>query len=78
MAFGWSDGDLKRFFVHGRERGVEHEGESLRAQGRFTYEYDRGDSWVHDVHLEASRLLDPERSYPLCIGGRRAAPAAST
>ncbi len=89
LAFGWGDEHLNRFFIHGREYGVEHEGAiwfrrpghevvlcelGLRAPERFTYEYDLGDGWLHDVHLEASRTLDPSRSYPVCIGGRRAAP----
>jgi hypothetical protein len=33
-----------------------------------------GDSWLHDVHLEAARAREPGKAYPVCVGGRRAAP----
>ena len=38
------------------------------------YEYDFGDSWIHDVVLE--EMLPPERGaeYPRCLAGRRACP----
>ncbi len=89
LSFGWSDTHLHRFFIRGREYGVEREGGiwfeqdgrevhlcelGLRAPERFVYEYDLGDSWLHDVHLEASRALEPGAAYPVCVGGRRAAP----
>ncbi|MDR6858644.1 plasmid pRiA4b ORF-3 family protein [Variovorax guangxiensis] len=46
----------------------------LRRLERFTYEYDFGDLWVHDLRIEATMPLDPKRMYPVCIAGRRAAP----
>ncbi|MBI4392583.1 MAG: plasmid pRiA4b ORF-3 family protein [Euryarchaeota archaeon] len=45
-----------------------------RAGTRFTYVYDYGDMWVHDVVLEKILPVDPEQIYPVCIGGGRAAP----
>jgi hypothetical protein len=41
---------------------------------RFTYEYDFGDSWQHEIVLEKS--LEPERKvrYPRCVEGERACP----
>ena len=38
------------------------------------YEYDFGDGWEHDVHLE--KILTPETgmSYPRCLDGARACP----
>jgi hypothetical protein len=89
LCFGWSDDHLHRFFIHGREYGVARDGGiwfdqdarkvrlghlNLRSPERFVYEYDLGDSWLHDVHLEAARLLEPGKAYPVCIGGRRSAP----
>jgi hypothetical protein len=89
LSFGWSDDHLHRVFIHGREYGVGRDGGiwfdrngrevrlgdlKLRAPERFVYEYDFGDSWLHDVHLEAARLLEPGKAHPVCIGGRRAAP----
>ena len=38
------------------------------------YEYDFIDGWQHDVRLEQMLPLDSRRRYPVCIGGRRAAP----
>ncbi len=39
-----------------------------------SYEYDFGDGWEHDVHLE--RILSPEAGvvYPRCLDGARACP----
>ena len=46
----------------------------LRVRERFLYEYDFTAGWDHDVRLEQILPLDPWRGYPICIGGRRAAP----
>jgi len=89
LALGWSDEHLNRFVIHGREYGVWHDGGigfrddprhvrlanlGLRVRERFLYEYDFTDGWDHDVRLEQILPLDPRRGYPICIGGRRAAP----
>ncbi len=86
---GWSDEHLNRFVIHGREYGVGHDGGigfrndprhvrlanlGLRVRERFLYEYDFTDGWQHDVRLEQILPLEPGRYYPVCIGGRRAAP----
>ena len=41
---------------------------------KFRYEYDFGDSWLHQVLVE--KVLAPEAGldYPICIKGRRACP----
>ena len=89
LALGWSDEHLNRFVIHGRECGVWHEGGlgfrdnprhvrlanlGLRVRERFLYEYDFTDGWQHDVRVEQILPLEPRRYYPVCIGGRRAAP----
>src|SRR6266702_1121442 len=86
---GWSDEHLNRFVIQGREYGVWHDGGigfrdnprhvrlanlGLRVCERFLYGYDFTDGWQHDVRIEQILPLDPRRSYPLCIGGRRAVP----
>lgn len=40
----------------------------------FRYEYDFGDSWVHEIMVE--KVLDPEPGvrYPRCLAGKRACP----
>ena len=70
VAFGWQDMHLHRFEIRGREYGVNQEGGvafdtdahnaqigqlALRRLERFTYEYDFGDLWVHDLRIEATR-----------------------
>lgn len=89
LAFGWSDSHLNRFRIHGKDFGVYHEGGPLfddnadqtrladfrfRHGEPFLYEYDFGDCWEHRIRLERIRPLEPKRSYPVCIGGRRAVP----
>jgi hypothetical protein len=41
---------------------------------RFTYEYDFGDSWQHEIVLEKTLDLEPRVKYPRCVGGERACP----
>lgn len=41
---------------------------------KFRYEYDFGDSWLHQVLVEKITPPDPEQVYPICIKGRRACP----
>ena len=37
----------------------------------FTYVYDYGDNWHHELLLEAVLMPDPETTYPRCIAGER-------
>ncbi len=41
---------------------------------KFSYEYDFGDSWYHQLLVE--KILSPEDGmhYPICIKGKRACP----
>jgi Plasmid pRiA4b ORF-3-like protein len=41
---------------------------------RLTYVYNFIDHWVCDLRLEAIVPRDPRRFYPVCTGGKRAAP----
>jgi hypothetical protein len=83
VAFGWSDEHLHRFVIHGRLQGTESlvgprrvrlADLGLRVRERLLYEYDFIDGWQHDGRLEQILPLDSRRRYPVCIGGRRAAP----
>jgi pRiA4b ORF-3-like protein len=40
----------------------------------FVYEYDLGDSWVHQLVLEDVRPLEPLGQIAVCLGGERACP----
>src|SRR3954453_18929920 len=89
IAFGWTDSHLHRFRIHGRDHGVGRLGGSsfssdarqvrladfrFRLNERFLYEYDLRDSWRHEVRVERRLTVEPKRAYPVCVGGRRAAP----
>jgi Plasmid pRiA4b ORF-3-like protein len=89
LAFSWSDCHLNRFRIHGKDFGVYHMGGPIfdrnadqirladfhfRIGERFLYEYDFGDCWQHQIRLERIRPLEPQRLYPVCIGGRRGVP----
>ena len=41
---------------------------------RFLYEYDFGDSWIHEILVEKILPLDLEKRYPFCLKGKRACP----
>jgi hypothetical protein len=43
-------------------------------KARFTYEYDFGDSWKHEIVLEKTLEPEPKVKYPRCIEGERACP----
>jgi hypothetical protein len=89
LAFGWSDSHLNNFRIHGQDFGVYHIGGPafdedaskvhvadfhFRVGERFLYEYDFGNHWEHQIRLERILLFEPERTYPVCVGGQRSAP----
>ncbi len=89
IALGWSDLHLHRFRIHGRNYGISRVGGlsssqdarqvrladfRFRLNERFLYEYDLRDSWQHEVRVELGLPEEPKRRYPVCVGGRRAAP----
>jgi Plasmid pRiA4b ORF-3-like protein len=41
---------------------------------RFTYEYDFGDSWEHEIVLEKTLEPQPKVKYPRCLEGEHACP----
>jgi hypothetical protein len=89
LAMGRTDSHLHRFLIHGKEYGIAYDGGlgfaddpqqmrvadfRFRLRERFLYEYDFGDHWQHDIRVEQIVAADPKRTYPVCIGGKRAAP----
>lgn len=89
VAFGWEDMHLHRFEIRGRAYGIPLVGGiwfstdahrtrigqlKLRRLERFTYEYDFGDGWVHDLRIEDTLPLNPKWNYPVCTEGQCAAP----
>ena len=45
-----------------------------RAKQKFIYEYDFGDSWLHEIVVEKILPFDPKAQYPVCLAGARACP----
>ena len=43
-------------------------------QFSFTYEYDMGDGWEHEILFEGSPKMELGKKYPLCLEGARACP----
>ncbi len=86
---GWTDSHLHQFEARGvyygtsdRSSGVNRVSESRttvgqvlrRPKDRMTYEYDFGDSWLHDVVLEKILPSGQGGPYPVVEAGRRACP----
>jgi hypothetical protein len=50
-------------------------GEVLKRKGaKLKYEYDFGDSWLHEIELESKIPSTEEHTYPVCLGGARNCP----
>jgi hypothetical protein len=50
-------------------------GSLIRRKGQtFSYEYDFGDSWQHEVKVENILPYDPTVALPVCLAGARACP----
>jgi len=41
---------------------------------KFRYEYDFGDSWLHDLLVEKILPVEKDTHYPVCVAGKRACP----
>ena len=89
IIFAWSDVHLHCFRIHGKEYGSARLGGpsfdddprqgplaalGLHREERFTYLYNFIDHWDCELRLEAILPLDARRLYPICSGGKRAAP----
>jgi len=86
---GWYDAHLHQFIVGGVYYGVPDPDDFIEIKSerrvrlnqivageksKFTYEYDFGDSWEHELLVE--KIVPPENGvrYPVCIKGKRACP----
>jgi len=45
-----------------------------RAGKRFSYVYDYGDNWRHEIVVEKVEAAGPGDAKPVCVGGRRCCP----
>lgn len=87
-AMGWNNSHLHAFQVGDKQYGMHFddwpEGEidektvtvlqALRDERRFLFDYDFGDSWEHDVTIEALTWSYFGLKYAVVLGGDRACP----
>ena len=87
---GWEDRHLHSFEIGGKQYGalltdLEEEEQDLDERGiplheflgaddRFTYEYDFGDSWIHDIEVESADEGISSQRLAVCLEGARACP----
>ena len=84
VSMGWDAIHLYYFDIHAVRYGsIELHIQSpdtplsrfrFRANDRFTYLYDMGDHWEHEVRIEKFLERSSKKTYPVCIGGSRACP----
>lgn len=91
LVFGWLDYHPYEFAAGGRrftqplEEGADEDSTAVRLRDlplgtgtRFTYTYDFGDRWVHEVVVEDTYISTPlgrdEDPSPVLFGGERAGP----
>lgn len=88
-SFGWFNSHLHQFIVDGEFYGESYpeadfelkSGRRFKLQqaapavgDKFLYEYDFGDSWLHEIKVEAIGEAETGVKYPRCIKGKRSAP----
>lgn len=88
MSMGWEARHLYEFRIggesfasseHADEMGISSaEGlllkDVLDGERKFTYIYDFGDNWEHQVEILDALEHDPRLTYPVCTGGENACP----
>jgi len=87
-AMGWEDCHLHAFDIGGERYGMQFdeypEGElyekaftvvtAVGAHERFTYEYDFGDSWVHEITVLRVWRMAKGLKFAVCFDGANACP----
>lgn len=86
-AMGWQNYHMHVFRVGERSYGLDPEGmlghleeakvrlaDVAEVGKRIGYEYDFGDSWEHELFIEARTEAEANRTYPACTAGEGACP----
>lgn len=87
-AMGWEDSHLHSFEIAGARYGMQFDdypadeldeksvtvASALGSVERFRYEYDFGDSWEHEVTVEARWRLPIGLKFGVCLDGADACP----
>jgi hypothetical protein len=82
IMFAWSDKHLHCFHIHGQEYGTSGAQAchgllsdlQPHCDERFRYVYDFIAHWACDIRIETLLPWVPRRVYPVCVGGKYAAP----
>ncbi|HML73193.1 MAG TPA: plasmid pRiA4b ORF-3 family protein [Anaerohalosphaeraceae bacterium] len=89
IVMGWTDSHMHKFIIgkksyteypeskeDGLVCGKYHLGDVIKQKGNaFSYRYDFGDCWDHEVIIEKNNYLNPKLSSSIeCIEGARACP----
>ena len=85
--FGWTDSHLHQFLISGESYGQPDDfdddvvaettvtlAQAVGGSKRFTYTYDFGDNWEHEILVEKIIAGDSGSERPLCLGGKRHRP----
>jgi hypothetical protein len=91
MMMGWGNQHLHVLHIWGVDYGIAYIGGGyyrddpcevhigdlgLRAGDKFSYVYDFGDYWQHEVRVEKVEKAKPGYQHPICTAGHRACPPA--
>lgn len=86
---GWGNAHLHKFHIWGVDYGirvpygiyfrddpcaVNIAGFGFKAGDKFSYVYDFGDYWQHELRIEKITPIDSKYTIPLCTSGKRACP----
>jgi hypothetical protein len=90
LAMGWTNSHLHQFFVGKRRFGQPHPDygdDRMDDEADFTltevaprkgaklrYEYDFGDSWMHEIAVEKIDKAAADHKHPVCTDGERNCP----
>ena len=89
IAMGWTNSHLHQYFVGNVRYGVPDPefGNNMKDEADFTladiaarqgskfrYEYDFGDSWMHEIKVEKIAKAITDHKYPVCADGARNCP----
>lgn len=89
FAMGWTNSHLHQYFVGKRRIGEPHPdfGDRMedetdftladvapRKGAKFRYEYDFGDSWMHEIRVEKIEPAASDHKHPVCTDGSRNCP----
>ena len=66
ISFGFDDSPVDEDIVH--LNGI------AKPKAKFTYQYDFGDDWLHEIHVEREVVSETARRKARCIAGEQACP----